>query len=89
MLSNAHAEVEKEYVAKVNGRPTQKQLDAMRAGCDMDGVTVVPVYVDVASLDPGSQDRLRIVVRDGRNREVRRLVEHAGACRQCQDDFVA
>ena len=50
----------------------------MAQGCDMDGVFVQPQYVDRAGTDPNSKERIRVVVTDGRNREVRRLIEHAG-----------
>jgi 16S rRNA U516 pseudouridylate synthase RsuA-like enzyme len=72
------AEVHKEYVAKLSQKPSQKQLESMSQGCAIDGEFVKPVYVDLAGIDPSSRDRVRIVVKDGRNREVRRLIEEAG-----------
>lgn len=77
-VSHPSSEVNKEYVAKVSRPPTQRELATMAEGCDMDGVFVQPLYVDLAGVDPNSRDRLRIIVTEGRNREVRRLIEYAG-----------
>lgn len=62
----------------MNAKPSEQQLLQMLEGCVVEGVRVVPVYVDLAGIDPGSKMRLRIVVNEGRNREVRRLIESVG-----------
>jgi len=70
--------VTKEYVAKVDRSPSKKEIVRIQEGCDMDGTFVQPLYADRAGLDPNSRERIRVVVTDGCNREVRRLIEHAG-----------
>ena len=49
-------------------RLTERQVNAVAAGCDMDGVMVVPVAVQLVD---GMNDRLRVVVAEGRYHEVR------------------
>lgn len=48
----------------------------MTAGCEVDGVRVVPVGVGLVGT--GAERRLRVVVAEGRNREVRSLCAAAG-----------
>jgi 16S rRNA U516 pseudouridylate synthase RsuA-like enzyme len=73
------AGIHKEYVARVNKRLTAKDLKALAEGCALDGVFVQPVFVGLAGTDSAARDRIRIVVQQGRYREVRRLIEHCGA----------
>ena len=50
-----------------SGQLTPRQVKAVAEGCEMDGVLVQPLSVEQV---PGLRDRLRIVVGEGRNREV-------------------
>ncbi|KAM7267278.1 hypothetical protein ACFE04_009444 [Oxalis oulophora] len=67
------------YIAAVDGAVSKKNLLAISEGTFVDGVHCVP---DSVELLPKQQDiprpRLRIVVHEGRNHEVRELVKHAG-----------
>ncbi|PSC70832.1 6-phosphofructo-2-kinase fructose-2,6-bisphosphatase-like isoform X2 [Micractinium conductrix] len=70
--------ITKEYSVTLNRKPRPQELEAVGAGCAMDGVFVQPVAVARDDTDPGKPNRMRIVVAEGRNREVRNLVEAAG-----------
>lgn len=59
--------ISKEYVVATSGLLTPRQVKAVAEGCEMDGVLVQPLSVEQV---PGLRDRLRIVVGEGRNREV-------------------
>jgi 23S rRNA pseudouridine2605 synthase len=65
--------VEKEYVAETVGAPTPGALRRLRQGVDLDDGTTAPARVGVIA--PGV---LRIVVHEGRNRQVRRMCEAVG-----------
>lgn len=68
----------KEYNITVDRRPGRAELEKLSAGCDIDGVHVTPVAVAVDDTDLSKTARVRMVIAEGRNREVRRLVEAAG-----------
>lgn len=65
--------VDKEYLAEVEGRPGPAALRALRRGVDLDDGPTAPATVGVVG--PGV---LRIVVHEGRNRQVRRMCEAVG-----------
>ena len=50
---------------------TAKQLNTIAAGCEVDGAFVAPVSLSLVTDQP-ARTKLRIVVSEGRNREVRR-----------------
>lgn len=63
--------ITKEYVVTLNRQPRPQDLDTIAAGCTMDGVFVQPVAVIRDDTDPTRPNRVRVVVAEGRNREVR------------------
>jgi len=65
--------VEKEYVAEVEGVPGAGALRRLRTGVELDDGITAPARVGVVS--PGV---LRIVIHEGRNRQVRRMCEAVG-----------
>ncbi|MDH4169957.1 MAG: rRNA pseudouridine synthase [Acidimicrobiia bacterium] len=65
--------VEKEYLAHVEGRPGRGALRALRQGVELDDGVTAPATV--AAIEP---DVLRIVIHEGRNRQVRRMCEAVG-----------
>jgi 23S rRNA pseudouridine2605 synthase len=65
------------YRVRAHGRVSQDQLDALRDGVTIDGVHYGPVE---ARLDraQGSNVWLTLGLREGKNREVKRIAEHLG-----------
>jgi 23S rRNA pseudouridine2605 synthase len=73
LLTHPSFEVEKEYVASVRGTPSRGALRALREGVELDDGRTVPAKVSLVG--PGV---LRLVVREGRNRLVRRMCAAVG-----------
>jgi len=66
--------VEKEYLAEVDRMPSRGELRRLREGVELDDGLTAPAKV--ASLD---QRTLRITIHEGRNRQVRRMLEAVGS----------
>lgn len=76
LLTHPSHGVEKEYVAHVECGPTgvsRQALSRLRRGVDLDDGVTAPATV--GQLQPGV---LRIVIHEGRNRQVRRMCEAVG-----------
>ncbi len=65
--------VDKEYLAHIEGSPSRSALRSLREGVDLDDGRTAPAKVAVVS--PGV---LRLVIHEGRNRQVRRMCEAVG-----------
>jgi pseudouridine synthase len=69
--------VEKEYLAEVEGVPTDRQLGRIRRGVDLeDGPARAASARSVAA--SGGRGAVRVVMTEGRKREVRRLLAAVG-----------
>jgi pseudouridine synthase len=69
--------VEKEYLAEVQGTPTRRQLALIRRGVDLeDGLAKALAARAVART--GGKGAVRLVMGEGRKREVRRLLAAVG-----------
>jgi 23S rRNA pseudouridine2604 synthase len=65
--------LEKEYRVQLIGQITKKKLDLLRHGLELDGRQLRPAQVELIS-----DQRLRFVLREGRNRQIRRMCEQVG-----------
>ena len=65
--------VDKEYVAEVEGKPSRLAVRRLREGVELDDGLTAPAKV--ALLEPNV---LRIVIHEGRNRQVRRMCDAIG-----------
>ena len=83
----------KEYVVTLSSVPNMKELEAIAAGCVVDGVFVQPVSVSFATLDTRRKDKLRVVIGEGRNREVNGISQLPCRCgmrlQQCTMQMLA
>ncbi len=81
LLTHPRYEHEKEYEAWVNGEPTEETLQAWRQGVLLEGQTTAPASVQIlarSSPGPSAATLLRIVIREGRKRQIRRVAELLG-----------
>jgi len=65
------------YRVRVHGRVTEEALDALRQGVTIDGIHYGPVEVRI-DREQGANLWLTLGLREGKNREVKRLAEHLG-----------
>jgi len=65
------------YRVRVHGRVTQEALDRLKGGVTLDGVRYGPVEARIER-EQGSNMWLMIGLREGKNREVKRIAEHLG-----------
>ena len=65
--------VPKEYLAEVEGEPSASDVRRLREGVDLDDGRTAPARVAVVA-----PTLLRIVIHEGRNRQVRRMCEAVG-----------
>ena len=65
------------YKVKVHGQVTQQKLDSVANGVTIDDVNYGPVKIVIDSTQ-GSNTWLTITLTEGKNREIRRLMQHIG-----------
>jgi 23S rRNA pseudouridine2605 synthase len=70
-------QVPREYLAEVRGIPAAGDLLRLRSGIPLDGKLTSPAEVELVS-SGGGASRVRLVLREGRNREVRRMLAAVG-----------
>ena len=78
-LTHPRHQVEREYRAVVAGRPDARALERLARGVVLDGRRTAPAAVRLAPADRGATSAvLYITIREGRNRQVRRMCEAVG-----------
>ena len=78
-LTHPRHEVERTYEALVAGTPDDEAVDRLRRGIPLDGRRTLPA--DVVLVNKGRRDEggvLLVTIREGRNRQVRRMFEAVG-----------
>jgi pseudouridine synthase len=76
-LAQPRHKVPKEYVAVVRGIPGEPDLRRLREGVELDDGLTRPAEVELLSSAKGVSE-VRIVITEGRNRQVRRMFEAIG-----------
>ena len=66
------SKLDKEYLVRVAGDVTENKLRILRYGLRLDGRQLKPARVSRME-----QQRLKFILREGRNRQIRRMCEHA------------
>jgi pseudouridine synthase len=76
-LAHPRHGVEKEYLAEVDGTPSQRQLGRLRRGVTLADGPARALEARVAG-GSGGRGAVRLVLAEGRKREVRRMLEAVG-----------
>lgn len=78
-LTHPRYGVEKEYVATVEGLPSEASLKSLREGIYIEGGKTAPAVVTVDHMsEPKGESILRIVIHEGRKRQVRSMCDAVG-----------
>jgi 23S rRNA pseudouridine2605 synthase len=81
-LTHPRYKVAKEYLVTVAGVPTQEDLEAVRTGIKLDDGMTAPAEVTVIRVTTSERNSglavLRVVIREGRRRQVRRMLHAVG-----------
>ncbi|XP_047337117.1 putative ribosomal large subunit pseudouridine synthase SVR1, chloroplastic [Impatiens glandulifera] len=78
-ISHPSANLSKEYIATIEGTVNKRHLVTISEGTMIDGVQCTPDAVELLPQQPElKRPRIRVVVHEGRNHEVRELVKNAG-----------
>ena len=80
-LTHPRYKVAKEYIAVVAGSPSASDLESMRAGVQLEDGKTQPAEVEVVGFDPAAgtgRTEVRVVIREGRHRQVRRMLQAVG-----------
>ena len=76
-LQHPRWKVTKEYLAVVAGTPPERELRRLRSGIELDDGRTQPAEVELLG-SAGGLSRMRVVLTEGRNRQVRRMFERIG-----------
>lgn len=76
-LSHPSHEVDKVYLAYVDGNPSTEQMERLTHPIEIDGRMTAPAAVKKVTTN-GYETVLEVTIHDGRNRQVRRLCEREG-----------
>jgi 23S rRNA pseudouridine2605 synthase len=81
-LTHPRYEVPKEYDVVTAGVPSRDNLEALRRGVTLDDGVTAPAQVEIVRATTGDRDsgraELRLVIREGRHRQVRRMLQAVG-----------
>jgi 23S rRNA pseudouridine2605 synthase len=81
-LTHPRYKVPKEYVVMVAGVPRTSELSTLRQGVKLDDGMTAPADVELVRATAGDREsgraELRVVIREGRHRQVRRMVQAVG-----------
>ncbi len=78
-LTHPRHQLERTYEARVAGMPDERALEKLRKGVPLDGKRTLPADVIAANKERRDTDGvLLITIREGRNRQVRRMCEAVG-----------
>lgn len=76
-LTHPSAEIPKTYMAKIEGTLTEKDLNPIRSGIELDGVLTKKCKAHIVETNK-AYTKVHITITEGKNRQVRRMFEAIG-----------
>lgn len=76
-LTHPMSEVPKTYMARIEGTMTEKDLNRIRSGIELDGVMTKKCKAHIVETNK-AYTKVHITITEGRNRQVRRMFEAIG-----------
>lgn len=76
-LTHPMTEIPKTYMAKIEGTLTEKDLNPIRSGVELDGVMTKKCKAHIVETNK-AYTKVHITITEGRNRQVRRMFEAIG-----------
>lgn len=77
LLTHPRNEIPKTYLARVEGTMTEKDLNAIRSGVELDGVMTKKCKAHIVETNK-AYTKVHVTITEGRNRQVRRMFEAIG-----------
>lgn len=76
-LTHPMAEIPKTYMARIEGTLTEKELNPIRSGIELDGVLTKKCKAHIVETNK-AYTKVHVTITEGRNRQVRRMFESIG-----------
>ena len=76
-LTHPSTEIPKTYMAKIEGTLTEKDLNPIRSGVELDGILTKKCKAHIVETNK-AYTKVHITITDGKNRQVRRMFEAIG-----------
>ena len=78
-LTHPKHEIEKTYIAKVNGKVSEELVQALEKGVNIGDYITKPAKVKINNYDDKkNQTEIEICIHEGKNRQVRKMLEAVG-----------
>ena len=78
-ITHPKHEIEKTYIAKVNGKIDEKMVEKLKSGVKIDNYITRPAKVKILKYDENKkQTEVEIKIHEGKNRQVRKMLESIG-----------
>lgn len=79
IITHPKSEIDKVYVAKLNGIIKGEQINKLKDGVELDGIVVKPSRVKLKKVNQeNSTSTVEIIIHEGKNHQVKRMFESVG-----------
>lgn len=77
-LTHPSHEINKTYITKIIGVPSENELNNLRNGIEIDGYKTSNAQVDVLKIIDNKYTELKITIHEGKNRQIRKMCSAIG-----------